>query len=196
MRRVNSLLRLAFASVLALAFSGVATGGVTSSIDQHDFEVWGSTPRELVTYMNNHAFEGDSGRAYANMHPTYSLSLTTKESGGVCRPESVDVHIQLRLTLPAADTSQMTPRTRPLWNNFVAFARMHEFHHRTTYLSCAQEFVQRERSSSAPSCWALTEEMNQALQQMGHQCEAREQPYERSQARILMGLGLFRAAGY
>ena len=190
------MLRLACASAMALGLCAAASGGVTTSIDQHDFDVFGRTAREIVNYMNDHAFEGDSGRAYANMRPNYSLSLTTHEAGGMCRVASLDVSIELRLTLPVADVGQMTPRTRPLWNSFLSFARTHEYHHRATYVGCAQNFVARERATSAPSCWELSAKLNGALQQMSRACEAEEQPYERSQARTMRTLGLFRAAGY
>src|SRR5579871_4604356 len=106
--RVSLLLRVALAGAAALGVCPSADAGVTSSIEQHDFMVEGSTATELVRYMNNHAFEGDSGRAYANMHPTYELSLTTTQAGAMCRPASVDVHVDLSLTLPVADTSEMT----------------------------------------------------------------------------------------
>jgi predicted secreted Zn-dependent protease len=193
-RAGNSPMAVALVSALLMPSSAALSGGVTSSTDLHQFVVEGTTAVELVRHLNRNAFEGDSGRAYANMHPDYQLSLTTKQSGGICRPASVGMHVALRLTLPVADTSVMSGRTRALWNNFMAFARAHENHHKVTYLDCARRYIQQAQRQSAASCAGLQWTLQQELADMQRACEASEQPFERSQARLLPNLPLFRAA--
>jgi predicted secreted Zn-dependent protease len=168
-----------------------ALAAVTSSTDQHSFIVEGSTAGGLVRFLNGHAFEGDHGRAYASVHPDYQMSVTTRESGGICRPARVDVHIDFDLTLPVADTSRMSGRVRGAWNGFAAFARAHEKHHKQSYLGCAQSFVAKARRQAAPSCVELESDLDQMLYAMKRACEAKQRPFDQSQARVLRYLGLF-----
>ena len=181
------------ASVL-LATSG-ALAGVTSSTEQHDFVVEGTTASALVRYMNSHAVEGDHGHAYASIHPDYQLTLATHEAGGMCRPSRVDVHVAFDLTLPvAADAAEMSPRTRAAWSNFAAFARAHENHHKASYLGCARTFVVQAQRQSSPDCLSLQDDTRQALYQVKTSCEAMQRPFDHQQARVLAGLSLFRMA--
>ena len=195
MRGLSSSLLAATVGAMLLLSSNVSLASeVTTSTDQHQFVVEGTTASELVRYMNRNAFEGDSGRAYANMHPDYQLSLTTEQAGGICRPSSINVNVALRLTLPVANTSAMGRITRALWTSFLAFARAHENHHKVTYLRCAHAFVHEALRQSAPSCTELHWDIEQMLAEMAPECEASEQPFERSQAKLLRSLPLFRAA--
>lgn len=170
-------------------------GGVTSSTDQHSFVVEGATAASLVRFMNGHALPGDQGHAYASIHPDYQLTLATHESGGICRPSRVDVYVRFDLTLPvAASPGAMSRRTRSAWNGFAAFARAHENHHRASYLGCAATFLAQARRQSAPSCFALQEEIRQLLYDMKRACEVRQRPFDQSQARVLRNLALFSMA--
>lgn len=171
-----------------------AHAGVTSSTDQHQFVVEGTTASGLVRFMNGHALEGDHGHAYASIHPDYQLSLTTRESGGICRPARVDVHVDFDLTLPVADTSGMSGRVRGAWANFAAFARAHENHHKLSYLGCAQGFVVQARVRFAPSCSELEGDLDQMLYAMKRACEVKQRPFDQSQARVLRNLSLFALA--
>lgn len=192
---VTSLLRLAMAGAVLTIFSASALGGVTSSISQQSFVVQGTTATGVVRFMNGHAFEGDHGHAYASIHPDYQLSMTTRESGGMCRPAQVNVNVEFDLTLPvAADINGMSGRVRGAWNYFTAFARAHENHHRASYLGCAQGFVVQARQQSAPSCTELEGDVDQMLYAMKRACEVKQIPFDQSQARILRNLSLFALA--
>jgi predicted secreted Zn-dependent protease len=168
--------------------------GVTSSTDQYSFVVEGATASSLVRSLNGHAFKGDHGRAYASIHPDYRLSVTTRESGGMCRPARIDVHVDFELTLPMADTSRMGGRVRGAWNGFVSVARAHENHLRLSYLGRAHSFVALARRQVAPSCFELESDLDQMLYEMKRSCEARQRPFDQSQARVLRNLGLFMLA--
>lgn len=196
-RRVNSLLRLACASAVVVGFCAAAIAGVTSSTSQRQFVVEGTTATALVRFMNGHALDGDHGHAYANIHPHYDLSLATRAQGGICRPSRVDVHVSFDLTLPVADSpGAMSRRTHAAWSNFVAFARAHEAHHKASYLGCAGAFVAQAMRQSAPSCFSLESDIRQMLTQMERACEAKQMPFDRSQARLLTRLRLFSMARY
>lgn len=183
--------RFALIGAASAVLSLPAVAGVTASTDQRNFVVEGTTASGLVRFLNGHAFEGDHGRAYASVHPDYQLSLTTRESGGMCRPARLDVRVNFDLTLPVANISGMSGRVRSAWNNFVAFARAHENHHRLSYLGCAQSFVVQARRQSAPSCFELESDLDQMLYAMKRSCEAKQRPFDQSQARVLRNLSLF-----
>jgi len=191
---IGSLPRAGLAVALALMASA-AMGGVTSSTDQHDFLVEGTTAASLVRFMNGHALSGDHGHAYASIHPDYQLTLATHDAGGICRPSGVDVHVQFDLTLPvAASPGAMSHRTRAAWSSFTAFARAHENHHRASYLGCASAFVAQARRQSGPSCLALQDEIRRMLYDMKRSCEVKQRPFDQSQARVLRNLALFALA--
>ena len=188
---------LALGSVAWLVLGALAQAGVTSSTDQHSFVVGGTTAAGIVRFMNSHAVSGDHGNAYASIHPHYQLSLTTRQNGGMCRADRVDVHVDFDLTLPvAADAGSMGRTTRSAWNNFTAFARNHEAHHKASYLGCASSFVVEAKQQSAPSCFELGSDIRQMLNEMRRTCEARQIPFDRSQSRVLRNLRLFSMARY
>ena len=197
MRRVSSLLRPATGAVALALLAGPAGAAVTVSVEQHEFVVSGTTANEVVRYMNSHALTGDHGHAYANIHPDYQLSLTTSESGGICRPSQVDVHIDFDLTLPvAADASEMRGRTRWAWNGFTQFACSHEAHHQSSYTACASGFVAEAWRQSASECFELESDIREMLRDMRRDCELKQVPFDRQQSRVLAGLSIFAMARY
>jgi predicted secreted Zn-dependent protease len=192
--RLTSVVRLVLIGTVGAAVALPSIADVTSSTAQHDFTVEGTTARGLVRSLNGNAFEGDHGRAYASVHPDYQMSITTRETGGMCRPARIDVHVDFDLTLPVADTSRMNGRVRGAWNNFLMFAWAHENHHRQSYLGCAQSFVVQARRQAAPSCVELESDLDQMLYAMKRACEVKQRPFDQSQARALRDLGLFELA--
>jgi predicted secreted Zn-dependent protease len=176
-----------------VAWLAPAAAGVTFSIDNRTFEVSGTTAAQLVRYMNGHAIQGDHGNAYASIHPTYRLELSTVQKGSVCRPD-VDVDIRFTLTLPEADTDGMSRATRAAWNGFVSFARAHEEHHRRSYLACARAFVALAAKLSNKQCGSLTADIRKRFAQMKRDCESRQRAYDAAQARALARLSLFAMA--
>ncbi|MBI4922069.1 MAG: DUF922 domain-containing protein [Devosia nanyangense] len=194
-RRVDLLLRLALTGAVAVVLcSATSRAGVTTSLYQQDHVVTGSTAAQLVRSMNASPVRGDHGNAYASIHPNYTLSVETRERGGICRA-SVDVAIHFRLTLPkAANTGRMGRSTRSAWNGFVNFARNHEAHHRVSYTECARSFVVRAERMGDRQCFALSSDIRQMFAKMKRDCEAKQLAFDRSQARVLPGLSLFAMA--
>ncbi len=193
----RSIVRLAAVGAVFIPVLTLAAGGaVTSSTTEHDFVVDGTTPSAIVHYMDSHAVSGDHGHAYANIHPNYQLSLTTHQAGDMCVPSDVDVHVDFDLTLPvAADVAGMSGRTRWAWNDFAAFARAHEGHHKASYLACAAAFVAQARRQSAAECFALEENIRQMLYEMKQNCEAAQAPFDRAQRWPLVHQPLLEMAG-
>jgi predicted secreted Zn-dependent protease len=145
--------------------------------------------------MQRNPFPGDHGAAYANIRPSYELSLRTAERGGECHVEAVTLDIRFIVTLPAArDERRMSARARQAWQAFVAFARRHEEAHRVSYLSLARAFVARARTESARTCPALRSAINQMLRESKRNSEAAQAAFDRQQKQQLAGLGLFRLA--
>ena len=194
-RHVDPLLRLALNSAVAVVlYAGVSLAGVTTSVYQQDHIVEGTTAAQLVRSMNGSPVHGDHGNAYASIHPDYTLSVETRERGGICRA-NVDVAIHFQLTLPrAASPGGMGRSTRSAWSGFVNFARNHEAHHRASYTECARAFVARAERLSDRQCFALSGDIRQMFSAMKRDCEATQLAYDRSQARVLPGLSLFAMA--
>jgi predicted secreted Zn-dependent protease len=196
-RSVDSPVRLAVAGAVSLLSFAALAAGVSSSTSQRSFIVEGSTASGLVRFMNSHALAGDHGDAYASIHPNYNLSLKTRQSGGMCRPEQVGVHVSFNLTLPvAASPGAMSRSTRSAWNGFANFARVHEAHHKASYLGCASAFVISAKRQSAPSCFALEADIERMLRETRRACEIKQRSYDQSQARVLARLSLFSMARY
>lgn len=174
-----------------------AGGGVTTSTDLRTYPVEGTTALALLRYMDTHPVQGDHGAAYASIHPDYQLSLVTTQRGGMCVPQSVSVNVAFTETVPeAASRGAMNGRTRAAWDSFAAFARAHEAHHKASYIACATAFVVQAKRQSADECFALESSIRGMLAQMKRDCEAKQVPFDRAQARVLVNLRLFTAAQY
>ena len=144
--------------------------------------------------MNSNPVRGDHGRAYASIHPNYTLSVKTRDKGGVCR---ADVSIKLRfdLTLPkAANPGKMSSRTRSAWNSFVSYARSHEAWHQSSYTSCARSFVGKAERMSAKQCLTLQSDIRTAFNKVKRDCEARQLEYDRGQRSVVARMNLFSMA--
>jgi predicted secreted Zn-dependent protease len=192
--RVTFVLRPAIAGAALLAFCVGALAEVKVTIDHRDHVVEGSTASGLVRSMNANPVRGDHGNAYASIHPTFNLSVDTRQSGGLCRAD-VSVRLHFVLTLPrAASPGAMNSRTRAAWNSFTNFARSHEAHHQASYTSCAKSFVARAERQSAKQCMSLQSDIRKSFTQMKRDCEALQRTYDRSQARHLPNLSLFAQA--
>ena len=125
----------------------------------------GTTAASLVSYMRNHPYPGEHGDAVANIVPSYSLSIATKNAGAACKASSVDLNVRFLMTLPhATNASGMSPATRSAWTNFVSFARRHEETHRGIYLQCASGFVAKAMRLTASSCLALQSNIRSLLE--------------------------------
>lgn len=144
--------------------------------------------------MNGSPVRGDHGNAYASIHPTFNLSVSTKERGGICRAD-VSIRLHFELTLPkAASPGSMNGRTRSAWNGFAAFATRHEAWHQSSYTGCAKAFVSKAERMGDKQCLALQSDIRTAFNRMKRDCEAKQLAYDRAQARVLAGLALFSMA--
>lgn len=183
-------------TVGALAILPAAAGVRTTSVTRA-YVVPGTTAKAVVTYMQRHPFPGDSGGAFANIRPSYSLSVETRPQGGICRASKVDLAVRFVITLPEArDYSRMSPGTQRAWRGFAAFAQRHEEAHRLSYIGCAERFVAQARRQTAKSCRALESTVRRMLQQARRDCEAKQAAFDRRQPNAVRALALFNMAGY
>lgn len=162
------------------------------SVDNRNHEVQGTTASGLVSFMNRNPIQGDHGAAYASIHPSFALDVSTRQKAGICKAD-VEVRLRLTLTMPTANTAAMSRRTRSAWNGFLGFARRHEAHHQASYTACARDFVAAAERLRARQCLALSSDIRRMFVQMQRDCEAKQRAFDRSQARVLPGLTLFAA---
>ena len=190
--------RVAVAAALVLLGAAPSmAAGVTTSTSVRTYAVPGSTAKALVGYMLRNPIQGDHGAAFANIRPSYSLTVEIRESGGMCRARDVHVNIRFTMTLPvAASTAQMSARVKSAWNSFTAFARQHEEAHRASYVGCANRFIAAAKREKAPRCSAVSSAIRRLFTAARRDCEVRQVEFDRGQKRVLASQRLFRMAGY
>jgi predicted secreted Zn-dependent protease len=186
----------AVAAELLLA-AAPAGAGVRSSTQIEAYRVSGTTAAGLVSYMRNNPYPGDHGDAVAHITPNYSLSIATKEAGGVCKPSSVGLNVRFDMVLPkATEASALSSATLAAWNSFVAFARRHEETHRSIYLQCASEFVAKAIRLTAGSCLSLDANIRSQLEAEKRACDLKQSAFDRVQYRLVLDQSLFALAQY
>ena len=159
--------------------------------------MYGTTAASLVSYMRNHPYPGEHGDAVANITPSYSLSIATKNAGGACKASSVDLNVRFRMTLPqASNASGMSAATRIAWNNFVGFARRHEETHRSIYVQCASGFVAKAMRLTSSSCLSLQSSIRSLLESEKRACDLKQNAFDRRDDPRVVTLNLFAMAKY
>lgn len=188
--------RLLLLLVIGISTIDPVVAGVTSRSVVNSHWVEGTTARAVVSDMARNPFPGDHGAAYANVRPRYDLTVGTAERGGACVAAAIDLHVQFTMTLPKArDESRMTPGTRAAWTRFVAFARRHEETHVGSYLAYARSFAASTIGLVRPTCIEVRLEVHRRFAAMRQTAELAQSAFDRQQAGLLRGLGLFRMAG-
>jgi predicted secreted Zn-dependent protease len=181
------------AAVVLLAPPVPALADVRTTTRTSYYKVSGTTARALVRNLNSRPLHGDYGRAYANIKPTWTLDVTTRDAGASCRADEVDVRISFRLTLPQA-ASRLTGRTKSAWDGFVNFATRHEQWHERSYTDCARKFMRQAQRVTAPTCSGVRQEVRQLFEDAKRGCEVLQRNFDRQERGRLSGLALFRLA--
>lgn len=192
--RASVWLRPALSGLAMAALCGHAVAEVKVTVSKRDHLVHGTSAAALVRSMNGNPVRGDHGNAYASIHPSFNLSVKTRERGGQCRAE-VSVRLHFALILPkAASPGGMNSRTRSAWNSFANYARNHEAWHQSSYTNCAKSFVSRAERLGAKQCISLQSDIRTAFNQMKRDCEARQLAYDRGQRSVVARMTLFAMA--
>ena len=186
--------RATVATGIAVGLHMAAAAEVKTSTRTQYYTVGGTSARTLVGYMRSNPFRGSNGDAVANIRPSYSLNVASKQNGGTCRATKVTLNINFAVTVPRA-RSALDGGTRTAWNGFVAFARQHEEGHRRIYIQCGNAFVAKAERLSAASCGALDAAVRRLLETEKRACEGRQRAFDRSEYGKLAGLSLFKMAG-
>jgi predicted secreted Zn-dependent protease len=195
MGRCGELAGFACFAVVAAWLGGrtdPAEAGMSVTHDVRYYRVSGATTESLARAMRDNPVEGDHGGAIANVRPSYSLSIVTRDLGKICRVADISLSIRFVTTLPAADESRMTPRTRGYWRSLIAFAKRHEATHQAIYGACARAFVAKARRlSSAYGCGSVDADVRRLFEASKRSCEAHHLAFDRREAPRLRRLGLF-----
>jgi len=196
----HSPIREVWRGAIACVVAGTmlpALAEVRVTSETHSYRVPGSTAKSVAPYMLRHPYAGDHGGAFANIRPHYSLSVSTKQVGDICRADDIDLKIHFVVTLPeAVDLHRMSGKTRAAWNGFTAFARRHEAWHQASYVNCAKAFVAAAKRQKADACYAVSANVRKMFRQAKRDCEVKQLAFDRQQARVVPGLTLFNMAGY
>ncbi|WP_421726439.1 DUF922 domain-containing protein [Bauldia sp.] len=183
------------ATILVVATVVPASAGVRTTTQIRSYNVSGSTAKSLVNYMRRNPFRGDTGDAVANIRPHYRLSVSTKTSGGTCRPRAVNLNIRFVMTLPKARSeSSMASTTRNAWRSFVSFTRQHENTHKRIYIQCANTFVSKAQRMTNKSCGGLQASIRRLLEAEKRACKSKHRAFDRRDYNRIFGLSLFRMA--
>ena len=191
---VRFVLRAALSGTLVAIFCVAASAEVKVTVNRGEHVVQGTTAAGLVRSLNGNPIRGDYGSAYASIHPTYNLSVKTRQRGGMCRAD-VSVRLHFSLILPkAASPGAMSSSTRSAWNSFASYARDHEAWHQASYTGCARSFVSKAERMSDKQCFALSSAIRTAFTRMQRDCEAKHLDYDRGQRANVAGMRLFSMA--
>ena len=186
--------RTAAIAAITAGVTVAALAEVRTSTRTQSYSVSGTTARSLVSYMRSNPFRGSNGDAVANIRPSYSLHIASRQSGGTCRASKVTLNINFVVTVPRA-RSALGGSTRSAWDGFVAFAKRHENTHRRIYVECGNAFVAKAERLSSSSCGGLNASIRQLLEREKRACEARQRAFDRAEYGRVKSLSLFRMAG-
>ena len=193
MRFVRWTGRAVVTAGVVVSLHAAAVAEVRTSTRTQSYSVGGTTARSLVSYMRSNPFRGSNGDAVANIRPSYSLRIASKQSGGTCRPSKVTLNINFVVTVPRA-RSALGGSTQSAWNSFVAFAKRHEDTHRRIYVQCGNAFVAKAERLSSSSCSGLDASIRRLLESEKRACESRQRAFDRTDYGRLTGLALFKMA--
>lgn len=155
----------------------------------------GTTPQELWRYMGSHPIIDEDGLAFANITHDHKLSIKTERSAGACRTSRIDFTWHFVITLPkAVDEARMSPATRTMWDEFTAYLKRHEEHHRTIFIGCGKDFLARAAKLTARGpCFGLKGKVRRYIDQQYEVCMTKQRAFDRRDRQSLNKLALRRA---
>lgn len=171
-------LRLSFFFIFLLAGSAMAK--TTSSTQYNYFKIQGQTAQQIHISLFKHA-KGPGGHdAYA----TTSTRIFQKVSfivGKTCSVKTYDMQAMFKINLPVLKSSNPSPLVKAKWAGFADVLRLHEEHHRSLWLACAQKFNQKVQSLSAPNCQALNKKFISLWKTMETDCKKQNAAFDRAE---------------
>jgi len=160
------------------------------------YTVPGSTPKEMLAYMRRNGPHGNSGRppSTSSAHITQTMRLSPTSSG--CRINKRKLTVKMTLHLPRLAAGQkLSAAVRSTWNNFTAYAKQHENHHKSLYIACARRIDQRVRAvSNKQSCQAIRTRIKAIFAEENRLCERSNQAFDRLETERVANLPFFRQA--
>jgi len=193
--KIARLISVTGMAIGALGGAAEAFGRISQTTEIRDYRVYGTTPRELVSYMRARPFAGDNGPALANIRPRYSLKIETGMHRGQCRIRSVHLSIRFVMSLPRAmDRRRFKRGTAGAWRSFRAFTLRHESVHRRYYLTCARRFLQKARRLTASGCFGMQWKAQSLLDREDRACNRLHDAFDRRDFPRVARMALFRRA--
>lgn len=108
--------------------------------------------------MQRNGPHANGSRALATTSASFRYQADAVTGNG-CKLKNFRVSTTFIITLPkATNASQMTPRVRKHWRQFVKHARWHENRHKAIWIGCAKKIERSAkamgRQSSCKAAWA------------------------------------------
>lgn len=176
---------------------GPALGDLRYTTEYRSNPIKGTTPEQLRRYMAAHPIIDEDGPARANITHDHTLSVKSKKSGGACVVANLDFSWRFVITLPeAVDKTRMSPATRAKWEEFTAYLKWHEEHHRTIFLRCGNQFMAEAAKITRPrNCFGMKRKVRQFVEERYDACMVTQRAFDRKERKRVENLSIFRASG-
>lgn len=158
------------------------------------YSINGKTIEGLYQQMIRRGPHVGGGKAYASTKMDPQVEAVTASNGDVCRIARFNINMTFTINLPRLDNaSQVNPAVRKSFDNFYAFAKKHEEHHRAIWLGCAAEAVAQVKTIAARNCNDAESQGLQIVQKMARVCDARHLAFDISEQKRLANHPFIRA---
>lgn len=150
------------------------------------YAVNGSSAEEIYSAMLSRGPKVNGVRAYAATTATTTQGGRTAQ-GGSCRIENYKLSIDFVIKLPKIRSERVLPaRDRKRWQQFAAFLKKHEEHHRTIWLACATELERRVKSIRVKSCDVADRRAQALWDKIRAACSKKHDAFDAAEQKRLM----------
>lgn len=162
-----------------IAGSAVAT--TTNSTRYSYFKISGQSAHEVYSSLMSHA-KGPGGHdAYATT--STKISQNAQYSiGKTCRIKNYQMNLAFNINLPQLASGRKPPLSmRGNWKNFADVLKVHEEHHRSLWLGCANAFSQLAQKLEASNCQVLKTNYTQLWVTMQNSCKRQNDAFDQAE---------------
>lgn len=159
-----------------------AVPGVHVEVSEQYYDVEASTLDEVVSILNQTRIGGpraplSQGLTEYRIRPEWTASA----SGGRCHVRSVEVFVDITITLPRWRVVFERPQSeREGWTRIDGAIRDHEYTHRDLTISAAADVLERMKSLDARGCVVLRSVVASTLSVADERLEAEHEELDRS----------------
>jgi predicted secreted Zn-dependent protease len=139
----------------------------------------GQSADDLHSSMSQKGPHIYGGRAYASATVDPTVTLRTRQQGGICRIADFRVHMKFTIRLPKLKKSaNLTSELRESFQQFYQSAKQHEETHRSIWLKCARETEVLARKVRAGTCSEAEAMAYDLYHHIGQECHERQMAFE------------------